>query len=108
MGNLVQGINFITGDCTANQKCVANLSLGIGAPNQLLDDTVKGAVNSGVAVVIAAGNDKADACNDSPARVTEAITVGATDSRDGKWRFSNYGDVSLALTAPIAPRLANE
>ena len=40
-----------------------------------------------------------NASNYSPARVTEAITVGATDSNDGWASFSNYGSV-LDILAP--------
>lgn len=32
-----------------------------------------------------------DACDGSPSRVTEALTVGATDSTDAEGSFSNYG-----------------
>ena len=40
---------------------------------------------------LAAGNDNANACNFSPARVPEAITVGATTSTDARASFSNFG-----------------
>jgi serine protease len=42
-------------------------------------------------VVVAAGNDNANACNYSPARVANAITVGSTTSTDARSSFSNYG-----------------
>ena len=50
----------------------------------------------GVTFVVAAGNGNifgwaANACNYSPARVPEAVTVGATDKTDKKASFSNYG-----------------
>lgn len=41
--------------------------------------------------VIAAGNEFQDACATSPASTPEAITVGASDSRDQFADFSNYG-----------------
>ena len=40
---------------------------------------------------VAAGNSGADAANYSPASEPSAITVGASDSNDGKASFSNYG-----------------
>lgn len=43
-------------------------------------------------VVVAAGNDHADACNYSPAFVSSAITVGSTAIQDGRSDFSNFGD----------------
>jgi subtilisin family serine protease len=62
-------------------------------------------------MVVAAGNDNADACNYSPARAPSAITVGATghrvsvhgvtriDQYDGRADYSNYGNC-LDLFAP--------
>jgi len=47
----------------------------------------------------AGGNDGADACTKSPARLPEAITVGATDSTDTRASFSNYG-TCLDIFAP--------
>jgi len=69
---------------------VANMSLGGGA-STALDNAVTSAVNNGVHVIVAAGNDNANACNYSPARAAAAITVGATDSSDRRSSFSNYG-----------------
>merc|ERR1719297_650160 len=54
-------------------------------------DAVNAAVNAGVTVVVAGGNDNSDACNFSPAFVPSAITVGSTDSNDRRSSFSNYG-----------------
>merc|ERR1712060_817523 len=54
-------------------------------------DAVDAAVNSGVVVVVAAGNSNSDACNFSPAYVPSAVTVGSTDSNDDRSSFSNYG-----------------
>jgi subtilisin family serine protease len=75
---------------------VANMSLGGGA-NSSVDQAVRNMITSGVATGIAAGNGNAggraqDACRYSPARVTEAMTVGATDKTDKKTTWSNYGN----------------
>ena len=48
-------------------------------------------IAAGVVYVVAAGNNGADACSYSPARASNAITVGATDSSDARASFSNYG-----------------
>jgi subtilisin family serine protease len=74
---------------------VANMSLGGGA-NTSVDDAVRRMIASGVATAIAAGNGNQggraqDACKYSPARVTEAMTIGATNSSDIKASWSNYG-----------------
>jgi aqualysin 1 len=48
-------------------------------------------VADGVTFAIAAGNDSRNACNYSPARTAEAITVGSTTSSDARSSFSNFG-----------------
>ncbi|CAM5231297.1 S8 family peptidase [Streptomyces tanashiensis] len=48
---------------------------------------------------VAAGNETDNAANHSPARVAEAITVGATTSSDARASYSNYGS-GLDLFAP--------
>jgi subtilisin family serine protease len=77
---------------------VVNLSLG-GPASSSLDDAVRRVIASGVAVVVAAGNEGKDACTTSPARVAEAVTVGASSSRDEKPSWSNFGSC-LDLFAP--------
>ena len=52
---------------------------------------MRNSITDGVVYAIAAGNDNADACNVTPARVPAAITVGATTSTDARASFSNYG-----------------
>ncbi|MDX1458724.1 MAG: S8 family serine peptidase, partial [Marinobacter sp.] len=52
---------------------------------------VRGAIEDGVTFVVAAGNDDADACDGSPNRVDEAVTVGSTTREDQRSSFSNYG-----------------
>jgi subtilisin family serine protease len=41
--------------------------------------------------VIAAGNNNLDACDYSPGRTPNAITVGATNNLDQRAGYSNYG-----------------
>jgi len=69
---------------------VINLSLE-GSLSSTLDAVVEGAVAMGFFVVVAAGNNAADACTESPSRVSTAMTVGATDDTDTMSSFSNYG-----------------
>lgn len=74
------------------------MSLMVVGGNSALDLAVRQSIATGVTYVIAAGNDNADAGFYSPARVTEALTVGATDSSDTRAQFfsgsgSNYGSV---------------
>jgi subtilisin family serine protease len=79
-------------------KAVANMSLG-GPANSSVDRAVQSLINDGVTVAVAAGNSNANACNSSPARVSAALTVGATDTTDTRAGFSNYGSC-LDLFAP--------
>ena len=80
------------------RPAVANMSLGAGA-SSALDSAVRTAIASGITFVVAAGNDNVDAAMTSPARVAEAITVGATSSNDARASFSNFG-AALDLFAP--------
>ncbi|HEX2209868.1 MAG TPA: S8 family serine peptidase [Longimicrobium sp.] len=80
------------------KPAVANMSLG-GAAVQAVDDAVNRMHNAGVTVVVAAGNENQSACNVSPARAANAITVGATTSTDARASFSNWGSC-LDIFAP--------
>lgn len=77
---------------------VVNMSLG-GPGSYSLDYAVRTLVREGVVVVAAAGNDNVDASTKSPARVAEAITVGAHDNYSRRASFSNFGSV-LDINAP--------
>jgi len=93
---VIAGVNWVTSN-HAN-PAVANMSLGGGASSSL-DTAVNNLSNSGVAIAVAAGNSNADACNSSPARAANAITVGATTTTDARASFSNFG-TCLDLFAP--------
>jgi subtilisin family serine protease len=100
---VVAGVNWVTSNHAAGQPAVANMSLG-GGISQALDDAVNGAINDGVTFAVAAGNGDAagnplDACNGSPSRVANAITVSATSSSDTKASWANYG-TCVDLFAP--------
>ena len=70
----------------------ANLSIGGGA-STAMDDAVRRLIASGVTASVTAGGSNANAANYSPARVTEAITSGASTRTDTRASFSNYGAV---------------
>ncbi|CAL9444733.1 peptidase S8 [Streptomyces sp. DH-12] len=93
---VVAGIDWVARN--AVKPAVANMSLGGGA-DSTLDAAVRNAVAAGVTFVVAAGNESTNASTKSPARVTEAITVGATTSTDSRASYSNYGSV-VDLFAP--------
>ncbi len=89
---VISGINFVVGKCKgAAFRCVINMSIG-GGFNSQLNSAVATAVDNGIVVVVAAGNDYADnACNYSPSSAAKAVTVGSTTSSDAKSDFSNIG-----------------
>ena len=97
---VIAGIDWVTQQKTAKPSTpsAANVSLGGGA-STALDDAVRRSISAGVSYAIAAGNDNYNACYYSPARVGEAITVGATTSSDARASYSNYGSC-LDLFAP--------
>lgn len=93
---VVAGIDWVARN--AVKPAVANMSLG-GPADTALDTAVRNAVASGVTFAVAAGNESTNASTRSPARVAEAITVGATTSGDARASYSNYGS-ALDLFAP--------
>ncbi|MET7819905.1 S8 family peptidase [Micromonospora zamorensis] len=94
---VIGGVDWVTAN--AIKPAVANMSLGGGA-NTSLDNAVRNSIASGVTYGLAAGNDSgANACNTSPARTTEAITVGSTTNTDARSSFSNIG-TCLDIFAP--------
>ncbi len=93
---VIAGVNWVTSNKVL--PAVANMSLGGGA-STALDDAVRNSVASGVTYAIAAGNSNTDACTTSPARVSQALTVGSSTSGDARSSFSNYG-TCVDLFAP--------
>lgn len=86
---VIQGIQEavkVSGDTPA----VISMSLGGGAHGPT-NKAVEKASNENI-VVVAAGNDKTDACNYSPAGAgAQVITVGSTNENDDISGFSNWG-----------------
>ena len=79
------------------------MSLG-GSASTALDTAVRGLINDGVTVAMSAGNGNqlgfpVNSCNQSPGRVAEGLTVGASDINDAKASFSNFG-TCVDLHAP--------
>ena len=99
--DIVEGLQWVLSDHNSrpDARSVVNLSLGGAGANAPMEDAVQNLIDGGVTVCIAAGNSDADACDYSPARVPDAITVGASDINDWSATFTNYG-TCLDLFAP--------
>ncbi len=96
---VVAGIDWVTGDHDPGERAVANMSLG-GGIDTAIDNAVTNSIADGVSYAVAAGNENgANACNRSPARTPNAITVGSTTSTDARSSFSNIG-TCLDIFAP--------
>lgn len=89
ISGVIAGVDWVASQASVGIK-VANMSLGGGA-SSALDAAVNGLISKGTTVVVAAGNNGANACNYSPARVPAAITVAASTSSDSFASFSNRG-----------------
>ncbi len=82
----------------AKLPAVVNMSLG-GSKMMALNMAVDKLANSGINVVVAAGNSLKDACEDSPSSALSAITVAASDASDRSASFTSYG-TCVSLYAP--------
>jgi subtilisin family serine protease len=122
---VIAGIDWVTAN--AVKPAVANMSLG-GSANVALDTAVRNSIASGVSYAVAAGGSATDAGNFSPARVTEALTIGASGPNDclssstnrgavvdmfapgvnivGPWSTSNTATATLSGSSLSAPHVA--
>ena len=94
--SVIAGIDWVTANHV--KPAVANMSLS-GSGSAALDDALRNSIAAGVTYVVSAGNKEADACQFSPSRVEEVLTVGATSITDLRASFSNVGPC-LDLFAP--------
>lgn len=90
MSDVVAALDWIAASRDRSKPTIVNISVS-GPASDSLDDAVTRLSDSGVTIVVAAGNDESDACRFSPARAGVAVTVGATTSFDARALFSNSG-----------------
>lgn len=93
---VIAGVDWVTGNHQAGQPAVANMSLG-GGTSTALDNAVRNSIADGVSYTLSAGNGNflgfaANACNYSPGRVAEAMTISGTRQNDQKISWANYGN----------------
>eukprot|EP00523_Entomoneis_sp_CCMP467_P020209 CAMPEP_0168860918 /NCGR_PEP_ID=MMETSP0727-20121128/17640_1 /TAXON_ID=265536 /ORGANISM="Amphiprora sp., Strain CCMP467" /LENGTH=944 /DNA_ID=CAMNT_0008915887 /DNA_START=148 /DNA_END=2978 /DNA_ORIENTATION=+ len=101
---VIAGIRWVIEQHDSSKKSVINMSLG-GSKSNAENAAVRDAVNAGIVVVVAAGNEgdegsfEGNACNKSPASEPLAITVGASTISDQRVEWSNFG-TCVDLLAP--------
>ena len=94
-GNPVAGV-----PANANRARVLNLSLsGAGGCPTETSSAISAARGQGALVVVAAGNNTADAVNFQPANCPGVLAVAATDTAGARASFSNFGSV-VGIAAP--------
>lgn len=81
-------------EATEKNVNVINLSLVTKTISEAMDEAVIDAVNAGVTVVAAAGNNSTDTAQLSPAHLTYPgfLVIGAAESDGGIASYSNYGE----------------
>jgi hypothetical protein len=101
--NRADAINFVAAHALANpsHRYVINCSWKMSGHNAAVHNAIINAVNKNVVVCFAAGNlnDNIDVTPQYPAVYPEVISVGATDQKDIKAPFSNYG-TKVDVSAP--------
>lgn len=89
--SIIGGLDWVIGESNKwPWTSIASLSLG-GDVSSVLNRAVRSAVNQGIFVTVAAGNENKDACTTSPASEPLAVTVGSTSKGDIRSSFSNFG-----------------
>lgn len=101
---VIAAIEYLTERKLKNpsEPIVANVSLGANLNTTALsslDRALAASIDAGVIYVVAAGNDGVDVRTVTPARVPDAITVGAYDNRSRFFQYSNYGS-QVDILAP--------
>jgi hypothetical protein len=101
---VIAGIDYVTGTHTAGEPAVANMSLGGAGSDPGIENAVRNSIADGVVYAIASGNSSADACNSTPARVAEAITVNSGTSTDARSSFSNFARAPTSSPRALTSR----
>lgn len=101
---VASGINF----AVLNGARVINMSIGSIYPEPTISETLKDALdyafNTNVVLVAAAGNSNSDvALGYYPANYQYVISVAATDEKDQKSSYSNYGKIEVAAPGGTIP-----
>jgi subtilisin family serine protease len=95
VSDIIKGVDWVTADHQPGKPAVANISIG-GSTSSALDDAVRRSIADGVSYAVSAGNGEGhgadDACDSSPGRLLGVMTTAASDNRDRRPSWSNYGN----------------
>lgn len=102
--DIVRAVNM----AVSKKVHVINMSLegdyGPGGEDPVYKAAVTNALNKGIVVVVAAGNETTDLASEDntvlPAELPGVITVSATVEAGGKASYSNYGAGKITIAAP--------
>ncbi|MEV6692947.1 S8 family peptidase [Micromonospora sp. NPDC051196] len=91
IAGIIAGVEWVTAHHVTKGTAVANMSLGGPGSHMTLENAIRTSILKGVLYTISSGNNNSDACEHTPARVLEAITVNASTIGDSRALFSNWG-----------------
>jgi len=95
--NILGGLDYIA--TKAIKPAIMTMSLGSYSTPQSSRVAVDAVVASGVTVFVSAGNANINSCDKSYTFIPSVIGIGASDSRDARASFSNWGTCN-AIYAP--------
>ncbi|WEW55493.1 hypothetical protein PRK78_000924 [Emydomyces testavorans] len=101
LSGIVQGINWCVDHAKQNGitgKAAMNLSLGARGSTSL-NSVATQAVEAGIFLSCASGNDNADARDYTPVSARGVCAISASSENDAKASFSNYGSI-ISVYAP--------
>ncbi|MFA5515761.1 MAG: S8 family peptidase [Desulfuromonadales bacterium] len=100
---IISGLDWIM--LNHQKPAVINASLG-GSINAAKETAFKNVVKAGITVVVSAGNDGINACNYSPARLPEVISVGASEISDKRVVYTSLKDPIISNIGPCVSLFA--
>ena len=86
--SVIAGLDWVSRN--GSRPGVINMSFG-STISSSMDRAVQNLINAGFSSITSAGNNNDDACNYSPGRLADVVTVGSTDNRDYRSEISNFG-----------------
>lgn len=105
---IMAGLDWIVANRLSYNIIVASMSLGLegGGVDTTLDQKVDTLVQSGIVVVVSAGNDYPTYTIGSPGTAAYVITVAATNDGNGVTDYSSNGDIAKNEYGVIKPDVA--